>query len=366
MGMGNKTVIYQRHVDAGAKIVDFGGWDMPIHYGSQIQEHHQVRRDAGIFDVSHMTVVDIRGEQAKGFLQSLLTNDVAKLTSYGQALYTAMLNEKGGVLDDLIVYFLGDYYRLVVNCATREKDLAWINEQAKNFEVEVEEQPELAILALQGPNARTKLQGIVDQDFAQTVEQLAVFSGEFCNAWLVARTGYTGEDGVEVILPQAEAGAFWDRLVDAGFAPTGLGARDTLRLEAGMNLYGLDMDESVSPLQSNMAFAVCFKDESRDFVGKQALLEQKQQGLKERLVGLVMQSRGVLRSHQVVVCDDGSRGEITSGSFSPSLEYSIALARVPSTIGNTAEVEIRGKRMPVEVVKPPFVRNGKKVYKSLG
>lgn len=363
--MGNKTVIYQRHVDAGAKIVDFGGWDMPIHYGSQIQEHHQVRADAGIFDVSHMTVVDIRGEQAKDFLQSLLSNDVAKLTLYGQALYTAMLNENGGVLDDLIVYFLGDYYRLVVNCATREKDLAWINEQAENFKVAVEEQAELAILALQGPNARTKLQGIVEQECAQLVDGLAVFSAGFCKDWLIARTGYTGEDGVEIILPQAEAGAFWDQLVASGFSPTGLGARDTLRLEAGMNLYGLDMDESVSPLQSNMAFAVCFKDESRNFVGKQALLKQKQQGLKERLVGLVMQSRGVLRSHQVVVCDDGAKGEITSGSFSPSLEYSIALARVPSTIGNVAEVEIRGKRVAVEVVKPPFVRNGKKVYKSL-
>jgi len=363
--MGNKTVIYQQHVDSGAKIVDFGGWDMPINYGSQIAEHHQVRRDAGLFDVSHMTVVDIQGAQATEFLQHLLTNDVAKLVNPGQALYTAMLNEDGGVLDDLIVYSLDQFYRLVVNCATREKDLAWINQQASGFDVVVEEKPDLAILALQGPNARAKLQSIVAPEFAKLVDGLAVFSAEFHDDWLVARTGYTGEDGLEVILPEDQAVKFWDQLIEAGFAPIGLGARDTLRLEAGMNLYGLDMDESVSPLLSNMAFAVCFKNESRDFVGKQALLAQKQEGLKERIVGLVLQSRGVLRSHQVVVCEDGARGEITSGSFSPTLEYSIALARVPSTIGNTAEVEIRGKRVAVEVVRPPFVRQGKKVYKSL-
>lgn len=363
--MGNKTVIYQQHVDLGAKIVDFGGWDMPINYGSQIAEHHQVRRDAGVFDVSHMTVVDVKGPQAREFLQYLLTNDVAKLTKTGQALYTAMVNEGGGVLDDLIVYFLGDYYRLVVNCATREKDLCWINAQAESFDVSIEEQPDLAILALQGPNARAKLKGVVAQECAELVERLAVFSAEFWKDWLVARTGYTGEDGLEIVLPQAQAAKLWGQLVDAGFAPTGLGARDTLRLEAGMNLYGLDMDESVSPLLSNMAFAVCFKDENRNFVGKAALLAQKTQGLKERLVGLVLRARGVLRSHQVVVCEDGSKGEITSGSFSPTLEYSIALARVPVGIGSVAEVEIRGKRVPVEVVKPPFVRNGKKVYKPL-
>lgn len=359
--MGKKTILYPQHLDLGAKMVDFAGWDMPIHYGSQIEEHQQVRQDAGIFDVSHMTVIDIAGAQAKEFLRYLLSNDVAKLNQSGQALYTALLNFEGAVLDDLIVYYLGDFYRLVVNCATREKDLAWIQEQGKDFQVSIDERPQLAILALQGPNARSKLISISDASLAAAVETLPVFHSVLQGEWLVARTGYTGEDGLEIILPESQVQAFWQQLLAAGFAPVGLGARDTLRLEAGMNLYGSDMDETVTPLQSNMAFAVSMNDEKRNFIGKDAILKQKQR-LPNKLVGLVLEKGGVMRAHQKVFVAGEGEGEITSGSFSPTLKLSIALARIPVNSGDQVEVEIRGKRKAADVVKPPFVRNGKKVY----
>ena len=359
--MGNKTALYDQHLACGAKMVDFSGWDMPIHYGSQIQEHKSVRENVGVFDVSHMTVVDVMGQEAKTYLQYLLANDVDKLKTLGKALYTAMLNPQGGVIDDLIVYRRIDGYRLVVNCATREKDLQWMRQQAQAFSVSLIERPDLAILAIQGPQAIQKIKMLCPQHQA-AIEALELFQGTDLGEWFIARTGYTGEDGVELMLPNVEASAFWRRLMESGVAPIGLGARDTLRLEAGMNLYGADMNESISPLEANMAWTIAWEPQSRDFIGKQALLDEKAKGLKYKLVGLVLETKGVLRAHQRVLVSGVGEGEITSGTFSPTLGYSIALARVPFATQGHVEVDIRDKLFPVKVVQPPFVRNGKKVF----
>jgi len=357
--MGQQTPLYQQHVALGARMVDFGGWDMPLHYGSQVEEHHQVRRDCGVFDVSHMAVVDLAGVAAKAYLQHLLANDVARLTTIGKALYSAMLNEQGGVIDDLIVYLTETGYRLVVNAGTRDKDLAWMQQQAKDFAVEITPRSDLAMLAIQGPNARAKTGELLGSARAALIEDLPVFQAVIDGGWFIARTGYTGEDGLEIILPQSEVCALFNDLIGAGIAPVGLGARDTLRLEAGMNLYGQDMDESTSPLAANMGWTLAFEPAGRDFIGRQALEAQRQAGDLPKLVGLVLEERGVLRAHQTVRVEGAGVGEITSGSFSPTLGKSIALARVPKATGERAEVEIRGKWCPVRVVKPAFVRMGK-------
>lgn len=361
--MGNKTPLFDTHKAMGGRVVDFGGWDMPVNYGSQVEEHHKVRTDAGMFDVSHMTIVDVTGPQAKAYLQKLLANDVAKIEAApGKALYTGMLNEQGGVIDDLIVYFLGDWYRTVVNCATREKDLAWMNQVAADFDVALTERPNLAMVAVQGPNAIAKASQVLPAA-AGLIAGLKVFQGLPHGDWFIARTGYTGEDGLEIMVPEAEVVAFWQALAQAGVQPCGLGARDTLRLEAGMNLYGSDMDESISPLEANMAWTVAWEPASRDFIGRQALEAQKAAGVKRKLVGLVLEDKGVLRGHQQVIVEGAAeKGEITSGTFSPTLGYSIALARVPVEVGDTCLVEMRNKQVPVKVVKPNFVRNGKKVF----
>lgn len=357
--MGQRTPLYDLHVALGAKIVDFGGWDMPLHYGSQVEEHHQVRRDCGVFDVSHMTVVDVTGPQAREYLQRLLANDIDRLKVPGKALYSGMLNESGGVVDDLIVY-LGVYgYRVVVNASTRDKDMAWMQGHTEGFDVTLTERADLAMLAVQGPNAREKTAELVTPSRAALIRELKPFQGKADGDWFIARTGYTGEDGLEIMLPASEAPGFLNDLVGAGIAPAGLGARDTLRLEAGMNLYGQDMDESVSPLAANMGWTIAWEPEGRDFVGRQALEAQKAAGDQPKLVGLVLEERGVLRAHQVVRVAGVGEGEITSGSFSPTLGKSIALARVPAATGDRAEVEIRGKWYPVRVVQPNFVRHGK-------
>lgn len=358
--MSQKTVLFDKHLQYGGKIVDFAGWQMPINYGSQIDEHHQVRQDAGMFDVSHMVVVDLLGSRVKPFLQYLLANDVAKLKQSGKALYSCMLTEDGGVIDDLIVYYMSDdWFRMVVNAATRDKDLAWISKQAQAFEVEVKERPELAMIAVQGPRAREKALQALPLDASQAAAELARFVGVASGDWFVARTGYTGEDGFEIMVPESEAPAFWDALVEAGVKPCGLGARDTLRLEAGMNLYGTDMDESTSPLISGLGWTVAWEPAARDFIGRKALEAEKQQGVEQKLVGLVLEDKGVLRGHQKVVVEGLGEGEITSGSFSPSLKQSIALARVPKQTGDSCQVDIRGKLLRARVVKPVFFREGK-------
>ena len=357
--MGQRTPLYDLHLALGAKMVDFGGWDMPLHYGSQVEEHHEVRRDCGVFDVSHMTVIDITGLQAKQWLQYLLANDVERLNTPGRALYSAMLNEQGGVVDDMIVYLMPGGYRLIVNAATRDQDLAWMQAQLKGYDVQLQERPELALLAIQGPQARHKVAELVSQARAQLIQQLKPFEGQSCGDWFIARTGYTGEDGLEIVLPADQAPAFFNDLVGAGISPIGLGARDTLRLEAGMNLYGQDIHLSVSPLCANMAWTIAWEPASRKFVGREALEAEKAGGVQLKLVGLVLEERGVLRAHQVVRIANVGEGEITSGSFSPTLSKSIALARVPMATADRAEVEIRGKWYPVRVVKPTFVRQGK-------
>jgi aminomethyltransferase len=357
--MGHKTPLFDTHTRAGARMVDFGGWDMPVNYGSQIEEHHAVRRDAGMFDVSHMLIADVTGRQAREYLRYVLANDVAKLKTPGKALYSCMLNEQGGVVDDLIAYFLReDWFRVVVNAGTRDKDVAWLQRFAGRYEVSVRPRTDLAMIAVQGPDARAKAATLLGDRAAAALE-LGVFFGRDFDPWFVSRTGYTGEDGWEIMLPAAEAAGFWGALHDAGVAQCGLGARDTLRLEAGMNLYGADMDETLSPLESGLAWTVAFDPADRDFVGRAALEAQRKAGVQRKMVGLVLEERGVLRSHQKVRVAGVGEGETTSGTFSPTLERSIAFARVPAATGERVEVDIRGKLLPARVVKYPFVRNGK-------
>lgn len=359
----NRTPLYQSHIDANGKMVDFGGWEMPIHYGSQVKEHDNVRTNAGIFDVSHMTVVDLEGSDATEYLRKLLANDIAKLDTIGRALYTGMLNEEGGVIDDLICYRMEYGYRLVVNCGTREKDLAWMQRQIQKFDVTITERPELAMLAIQGPNARKLTAEVSSPAQAAAINELKPFNGKFADDWFIARTGYTGEDGLEIVLSSDEAVSLWNKVLAVGVAPTGLGARDTLRLEAGMNLYGNDMDESVSPLESAMGWTVVWEPQERKFIGRDAIERQKADGVKNRLVGIVLEGKGIMRSHQVVsFSNTEEKGEVTSGSFSPTLGHSIALARVPAGVDKDCHIEMRGKLLPARIVKLPFVRNGKKVF----
>jgi aminomethyltransferase len=358
--MGKKTPLYQAHVDAGAKIVDFGGWDMPLHYGSQLDEHHIVRQAAGAFDVSHMTVVDVTGDGARDFLRGLLANDVDRLREEGKALYSAMLNEDGGVIDDLITYYLGPgRYRVIVNAATRDKDLEWIGKQSRQFDVNIAERSELAMIAVQGPQARERAATVLDAGIRDAALALKPFYALDADNLFVARTGYTGEDGWEIVMPQDQAADHWNRFVEAGIRPCGLGARDTLRLEAGMNLYGSDMDETVSPLEAGMGWTIAWEPADRDFIGRGPLTEMRANKARARFVGLLLEGKGILRDHMRVVVDGVGGGEITSGGFSPTLQRSIAMARVPAGDYDRAQVEVRNKLLDVRVVKMPFVRNGK-------
>jgi aminomethyltransferase len=392
--VGRQTPLFRLHQELGARIVDFGGWDMPVQYGSQIGEHHAVRRGAGVFDVSHMCVIDLRGARAGALLERLLANDVARLRTPGKALYSCMLNEHGGVLDDLIAYYLNDYwYRLVVNAGTRDKDLAWIRTHAAAHAastagtagtagtaatagtadgagvagaddtdvagIEVTERSDLAVLAIQGPEARAKAAQLLAPADAAAALALGTFVGRELSGWFVARTGYTGEDGFEIMMPAADAVAAWRRLNSLGVASCGLGARDTLRLEAGMNLYGNDMDENTHPLESGLGWTVAMEPRGRAFIGRAALEAIASRGSPRKLVGLLLEDRGVLRGHQRVLVPGVGEGEVTSGTFSPTLERSIALARVPAATADRVQVDIRGKLLSARVVKPPFVRAGK-------
>lgn len=354
----HKTHLYNCHVEAGARMVDFVGWNMPINYGSQLDEHQAVRTDAGMFDVSHMTVVDIRGPQARAFLSRLLANDVARLQAPGKALYSCMLNQAGGVIDDLIAYYMDDrWFRLVVNAATRDKGLSWLAKNGMEFSVSLTEHFELGMIAVQGPHARDKVHTLLPPDVVDDISGMKPFSAILHDEYFIARTGYTGEDGYEILLPGEESCALWDSLLEAGVKPCGLAARDTLRLEAGMHLYGQDMDEDVTPLESALGWTVMMKDE-RSFIGRKALEQQKKLGLERKLTGLVLEGRGVIRPGYRVVTPAGD-GLTTSGTFSPTLQKAIALARLPMAAAGACEVEIRGKLFPARIVRPPFVRQGK-------
>lgn len=354
--MTKKTALHDTHLALNARMVPFAGWDMPVSYGSQLEEHHAVRGDAGMFDVSHMTVVDITGGGAHDYLRRLLANDVARLTDTGRALYGCMLNDDGGILDDLITYYLDRaFYRVVVNAATRAQDLEWMAARAERFDVRIEPRDDLAMVAVQGPAARERVAAVLAHP---TLMELKPFRAVTVGDFFVARTGYTGEDGFELILPNDQASLLWNRLLEQGVRPCGLAARDTLRLEGGLNLYGQDMDTATSPLESNLAWTVAFEPEDRDFVGRAALERQRQDGVGRQLVGLLLDGRNIPRSGYAVHTPAGE-GVVTSGTFSPTLGRPIALARIPADAGETVEVQVRRQRHPARVVKPPFVRMGK-------
>lgn len=358
--MEKNTPFYDLHLKANAKMVDFAGWQMPLHYGSQIEEHHHVRRDAGVFDVSHMGIIDLHGSDTTSLLGNLLANNVYHMPA-GKALYTCMLNERGGVIDDLIVYKIADdFYRLVVNAATRDKDIRWITNHLVQYDTTLVERRDLAMLAISGPQIIDKIAHIFSVSEAQVIAQLKPFTFTQMNEEFIARTGYTGEEGFELIFPTSKAAQYWQAILAAGIVPCGLGARDTLRLEAGLNLYGTDMDEQVTPLESNLAWTVAFEPKERQFIGREALEQKMAEGIKKRLVGLVLLGPGVMRNHQKVYVS-GQEGEVTSGGFSPTLGVSIALARVPNEAAGECLVAIRNKNIPAQMVKPPFVRHGKKM-----
>lgn len=357
--MTHRTPLFDRHVAAAAQIVDFAGWEMPLHYGSQIGEHHQVRKFAGVFDVSHMTIVEVRGTQSQAYLRRMLANDVAKLADPGTGLYSCMLNEHGGVVDDLIAYRqIDNTYRLIVNAATRVKDLAWIESIAVDFDVTLQERTDLIMLAVQGPQACAIVASLLPADLATSALQLSSFACVESDEVFVARTGYTGEDGWEILLPVEPGLLLWDDILAAGIRPCGLGARDTLRLEAGLSLYGQDMDEETSPLVSALGWTVAWQPDERDFIGRKALEHERDRGGNEKLVGLILQDRGIMRHGHRVITPVGD-GIITSGGFSPTMQRSIALARVPGNVVGECRVEIRRAECRAKIVRPPFVRNGR-------
>lgn len=360
--VGRRTSLYDSHLKAGAKMVDFAGWEMPIQYRSVILEHRTVREDAGMFDVSHMLAVDIKGADAKRFMRYLLAGDIMKCAP-GKAMYALMLNDEGGIIDDLIAYYFSDrFIRLIVNAGNRESDLAWMNAKAARFSLEVTACDELAILAVQGPNAREKTDRAFNEALLKKVQGLQPFSVVQSDNWMVARTGYTGEDGYEIVLPNNQAVRLWHALQSQGVEPCGLGVRDTLRLEAGFSLYGQDMNTDTTPIESALMWTVSFTKD-RDFIGKKALLARKAD-VETELVGMVLSGRGVLRSGQTVKDENGQNiGVITSGNYSPTLGESIALARLKKN-SKAMTVTIRGKDIPAKRVKFPFVRKGKKVYKE--
>ena len=360
-----KTPLYEQHKKLGARIVDFGGWALPVNYSSQVEEHLAVRNNAGVFDVSHMTVSEITGSDTLPFLSTLLANDIYKATSLpGKALYSCMLNESGGVIDDLIVYYLADdHCRMVTNAGTNAKDMAWLQQQAAKFnDVTVTEKPELALIAIQGPKALEIIQTTFSEDIASTTKNLKRFQGAFTqnksDDIFIGRTGYTGEDGVEIILPADKAESIWQQCIDNNIQPCGLGARDTLRLEAGMALYGADLDEDHTPIESGLLWSVALNGKNkhaRDFIGIATLKNTP----RYKTIGLILDGKGVLRGHQSVLNDDNIIGEITSGTFSPTLQKSVAIARVKHdtnlNLDAVIKVQIRKNQVDARVVKYPFI-----------
>ena len=353
--MPDKTPLYAEHLSASGKMVDFAGWSMPVNYGSQIEEHMAVRQSAGMFDVSHMTIIDVTGAQAEPFLQRLVANDVSRLAQL-QALYGALLNARGGVIDDLIVYRIGDGFRCVVNASTRSKVLDWFTQHSPAGVV-FQHKPQV-MLAVQGPLAISKLAAVRDIPGLAELQHFYAYEHE---RWLIGRTGYTGEDGVEVMLPEADGVALWRDLLEVGVRPAGLGARDTLRLEAGLNLYGQDLDEAHTPISSNIAWTVALEPSDRDFIGRAAVAAEVANPT-EKLTGILLQDKGVLRHGQTITTEHGT-GVITSGSYSPSLQGSIGLARVPQAAKGECHVDIRGKYKSARLVRPPFMKNGSPRYK---
>jgi len=358
--MVQKTPLYDQHLRQQAQMVDFFGWMMPLHYGSQLKEHEAVRHSAGVFDVSHMNIVDCLGAADRQFLRYLLANDIDRLAHPGKALYSCMLNEHGGVIDDLIVYHrASDNYRLVLNAATRQHDMAWLRDRSNGSAVYLQERTELAMLAIQGPLAISKTMEVLSAAQMDAVSTLGNFEGVDVGDWFFSRTGYTGEEGFEVILPAADAPRFWQSLLANGVQPCGLGARDSLRLEAGFLLYGQDMDETTTPLESGLGWTIAWDPPERDFIGRGALAMQKERSVKRRFVGLILEDKGVMRAKAQVTVPGVGQGIVTSGGYSPTLKKSIALARIPAGKEEECTVSIRNEWHPARIVSPRFVKNGK-------
>jgi len=351
-----QTPLYEAHCHLKAKMVDFHGWQLPLHYGSQLEEHTAVREKAGMFDVSHMTVVDVLGAGSRQFLRSLLANDVDRIQHIGGALYTTLCTEHGGIVDDLIVYQrASDNYRLVLNAATKKRDLEWLHDKVQGFAAGLQERTELAMIAIQGPEAVSLTMSVLHPAQQDAISTLQRFECVEVEHWFFARTGYTGEDGLEVMLPAEQANAFWDALYAAGVKPCGLGARDSLRLEAGLLLYGQDMDETTNPLESALSWTVAFEPMERDFIGKGALLSAQRDGVRRKLVGLTLDGAFMMRHGQRVMDEAGNEGVITSGSYSPTQKKSFAFARVPVAMNGVLHVDIRGKWLPVTMGKLRFL-----------
>lgn len=357
--MGLHTPLYEQHLALGAEMAELNGWDLPLHFGSQVEEHFQVRKDCGMFDVSFMTIIDVTGKQAKQYLQYILANDVSLLNDQGRVLYSVMLNDQAGIIDDILVYLTKDGYRLMFNAGIPEQILAWMEQYRADFDVSFCLQSDMAVLAIQGPEAINKLLKQLPKQYVDQLAQLKPLYSCFVGDWFISRTGYTGEDGVEIVLPKADAEQLWLELIGAGIMPIGMRARDTLRLEAGHSLYGLDMDAEISPLSCNMDWTIAWQPEDRQFIGRAALEDKLQAGLRNKLIGLVSEERGTLHNGQLVRIENVGDGVITSTNFSPTLGKCIALARVPIQTGARAEVEIKGKWCPVRVVPPRFVWHGK-------
>jgi len=362
-----RTPLYDRHLAAGARLIPFAGWEMPVQYAGILQEHHAVRNNAGLFDLGHMGQVTVAGPDALAFLQTVTTNDVSVLGP-GQAQYSLLPNEQGGVIDDIIVYRQhdGDGFFVVVNASTREKDVAWLQAQrASRLDLDVtlaDVSDQTGMIAIQGPKANDIVQSITDVDLAPVTAfswTSAIVAGI---PLMIARTGYTGEDGFEFFPKIADVGPLWDALVDtgrsAGVSPIGLGARDTLRLEARMPLYGNEMDDTISPLEAGLGWAV--KLDKGDFIGRDAINTMKVHGAPRRTVGFKMTARsGAPRSHYPVHVDGKNVGWVTSGALSPTLGENIGLALIErdcAGIGNPLDIEIRGKNVPAVQVKTPFYK----------
>ena len=346
-------------------MVDFHGWSMPINYGSQINEHNSVRENCGIFDVSHMTILDFKGDDAETFVRKLISNDIKKLTEPYAGLYSAMVNEQGGVIDDLIAYKMENGYRLVVNCATRGEDLKWIASKSLNFKVEMTERDDLSMIAVQGPRSLDVLSAC-PAPIVRALESKKRQQGVYGNNMFATKTGYTGEIGFEVILPHEQAVNLWQNAIDAGAVPVGLGARDTLRLEAGMNLYGFEMDESITPFECNMSWTVDFSDTDRDFYGKKALENILKEENYNELVGIMLDERTILRQGQKLWFNENKDldGIVTSGTYSPTLKKPIALARIPKADLKSCFTEVRDKKVFAKIGSPKFIKEGKEIFKE--
>lgn len=356
------TPLFEIHKRLNGKIVPFAGWNMPIQYAGVIEEHRAVREGVGVFDVSHMGEIDVRGREAKSFLQKLLTNDMDKLDN-GGILYSLMCYENGGVVDDLLVHrFEEDHYFLCVNASNTDKDFEWASKLAEEFDVQVDNLSDrTAQLAIQGPRAESLLQKLADVSLGDMTYyrfQKGWVSGEEA---VIARTGYTGEDGFEIYMDADSAVPVFESLLEAGkefdLQPIGLGARDTLRLEMGYALYGQEIDADRSPLEAGLGWVIKLK-KADAFVGQEALLSQKDKGLNHKLVGVKLTDRGVPRSHYKVLNDGTPVGEVTSGTFSPTLNTGVALCNVPTELskpGTRLDIAIRNSTVAGEVTPLPFV-----------